>query len=65
MKAQDGAEVGRTPGRWFRLQFISSSRCPLPEIPVLVIHSFVGHALHRACARQADLLQEGRKGLLL
>lgn len=38
---------------------------PCLEIPVLVIHSFVGYALQNACARQATLFQEGRKGLSL
>lgn len=43
---------------------ISSNRCPLPEIPVLVIHSFVGHALQEPePGRQNCFRKTGRVSL--
>lgn len=65
MKAKDGTEgLQHTRKNGSDLN-ASSSRCPLPEIPVLMIHPIVGHTQQRACSRQANLLQEGRKGLSL
>ena len=65
MKAKDGTEGLQHARKNGSDLNASSSRCPLPEIPVLMIHPVVGHTQQRACSRQANLLQEGRKGLSL